>query len=217
MKDQQIYSSFYFSLGLHTFFLIAVIAYVLITGSARKMSNITVSLVQSPVRGVAAKSIKTPTAQKEEPEREESKPSVTSKPEPKADTARDRIAAMQAKKRALKSASQRRQVDISKSGAKVAGAPGPQGGADSYEGLVGGIIQKNWYNADFLNRFRNYSAIINIRIARNGEITILGWEKKSGSALFDREALRALNNSNPLPPPPGEMEIGVNFDPQKGR
>jgi colicin import membrane protein len=214
MRDRQIYSSFYYSLGLHSFLLITIVAYILISGSSHKLSSITVSLVQSSVRGSSAASV-TPQTKQPEPVEEESKPTLTSKAEPKATTAKDRIAALQAKKQVVKSAAQRRQLDISRSSAKVAGGGTPGGG--SYEEVVGTIIQKNWANADFLNKYRSLRAIIAIRIARSGEVTILAWERKSGSALFDREALRAITNSSPLPPPPTEMEIGINFDPQKGK
>jgi TonB family protein len=213
MRDRQIYNSFYFSLGLHSFFLIAIIVYVLITGSSHKMKSITVSLMQSSTRGSSA--TVTPKVKQPDVADEKSKESLTARPEPKAMTAKDRIAALQAKKQVVKSAAQRRQLDISKDSAKVAGG-GPPGGG-SYEEVVGTIIQKNWANADFLNKYRSLSAIISIKIARSGDITILGWEKKSGNALFDREALRAITSSTPLPPPPTEMEIGVNFDPRKGR
>ena len=42
-------------------------------------------------------------------------------------------------------------------------------------------------------------AIINIRIARNGNVTILGFEKKSGNPLYDRAAIKAITDASPLP------------------
>jgi|WetSurMetagenome_2_1015567.scaffolds.fasta_scaffold00085_25 TonB family protein len=221
MKDNRIYSSFYCSLGFHSFVLIAIVAYILITGPARKMTSLTVSLVESPVRGsVAATNTATPQVKEKEvePAEEEAAPTVTKAiPEPRTHTAKDRIAALQAKKQVERNATLRKQVNVSKGGARAAGGGDPGGG--TYDSVIATIITKNWANADFLNKFRSLRAIITIRIARNGEITILGWEKKSGSSLFDREALRALTISSPLPPPPsGEMERSINFDPQqKGR
>jgi outer membrane biosynthesis protein TonB len=217
MKDQQIYSSFYFSLGLHSFFLIAIIVYILITGSSHKMKSITVSLIQSSTRGTPSSAVPTRTKQIEPAEKAVTKPVEESRTETRpAVTAKDRIAALQAKMKAVRSASQRRHINISKDDTKVAGG-GEHIGSERYQDQIGAMIQRNWANADFLNKYRSLSAIIVIRIARSGDVTILGWEKKSGNALFDREALRAITMSTPLPPPPTEMEIGVNFDPQKGR
>jgi colicin import membrane protein len=76
-----------------------------------------------------------------------------------------------------------------------------------------GRITRNWATADFQNKNKGLVAVINIRIMRNGSVTILGWEKKSGNPLFDREALRAINDSSPLPPPPGEIERSIRFNP----
>jgi outer membrane biosynthesis protein TonB len=209
MRDNQIYSSFYYSLGLHSFFLIAVVAYILISGSAHKITSMTVSLVESPARGSAIK-IEAPKEKEIEPA-EEAPSTTLTRPELKATTAKDRIAALEAKKRALKSASQRRQIDISKDSAKVASGGTPGGG--TYEEVIAGIIKRNWANADFRNKHRNLLAIINVRIARSGQITIIGWEKKSGNSLYDREAVRALTDSSPLPIPPYEMEQSIRFIP----
>jgi TonB family protein len=226
MKDQQIYSSFYLSVGFHSLFFIAVIAYMLIAGASRQAPTMMVSLVESPLRGsgpvaepAPSMPAETQAAKESEPAEPETKPAMAQKTEPKAaHTAKDRIAAMQAKRQAVRSATLRRQLNISKTSSSVAGAGGngtPGGG--TYDSVIGSIIQKNWATADFLNRYRSLNAIITIRISRDGSVTILGWEKKSGNSLFDREALRAVTRSSPLPPPPSEIERSINFDPQKGR
>lgn len=209
MRDNQIYSSFYYSLGLHSLFFIAIVAYILISGSAHKITSMTVSLVESPIKG---SSVVRAAPKEKEIEPAEVEPGTTlTKPEPKSTTAKDRIAALQAKKQVVKSASQRRQLDISKDNAKVVGGGNLGGGG--YEEGIAGIIRRNWANADFRNKHRNLLAIINVRIARSGQITIIGWEKKSGNSLYDREAVRALTDSSPLPPPPYEMEQSIRFNP----
>jgi|WetSurMetagenome_2_1015567.scaffolds.fasta_scaffold01254_12 TonB family protein len=218
MRDNRLYSSFYISIGLHSLFVVAIVAYILISGPSHKMSSITVSLVESPVRGsgnqaaAAAKPEIQPKEKEPEPAEEEPSATITHKiAEPHKSSAADRIAALQARK----NVERKRLLTVSKNGSRAAGGGTPGGG--TYDSVIGGIIQRNWANSDFLNRYRSLSAIITIRIERNGNITILGWEKKSNNQLFDREALRAITNSSPLPPPPAEMERSINFDPKKGR
>jgi TonB family protein len=207
MRDDFINSSFYYSLGLHSFFFIAVAIYILFGAPSHKSVSMVVSLVESTSKG----NVEAPEEETPAPVEEEAGTTLTPpKPEPKKSIADQRIAALEAKKRVERIASARRQVSISKTTRPPAG--GTSGGG-TYESLIMGRITRNWATADFLNKNKGLLAIVTIRIARNGSVTIVGWEKKSGNPLFDREALRAINDSSPLPPPPGEMEIGVRFNP----
>ena len=60
---------------------------------------------------------------------------------------------------------------------------------------------------------KGLEAIVVVRILKDGTVIVQEMEKKSGNALFDRSALRALTKASPLTPPPNEMEIGVRFYP----
>lgn len=55
-------------------------------------------------------------------------------------------------------------------------------------------------------------------IERNGKVQKLWFEKKSGNALYDQSAMRAIKKPEPLPPIPKELsedtfEIGIRFFP----
>jgi len=60
---------------------------------------------------------------------------------------------------------------------------------------------------------KNLKAIVWIRILKDGTALVQKIEKSSGNSSFDKLALRAIAKASPLPPPPNEMEIGVNFYP----
>jgi TolA protein len=185
---------------------------MLISGPSHKVASIVVSLVESPSKGTTI----APKEENIEPAEVEPATTLTQKPEPKKSIANERIAALEAKKRVERMATARRPVSISKSSSPAAtssAASGGTSGGGTYESLIMGRITRNWATADFQNKNKGLIAVINIRIARNGSVTILGWEKKSGNPLFDREALRAIIDSSPLPPPPGEIERSIRFNP----
>ena len=85
--------------------------------------------------------------------------------------------------------------------------------SDDYYSRVVDEIRQQWVWASRDSGRRNIEAVVSIRILKDGTFTIQKWEKKSGDALFDKSALRALAKANPLSPPPYEMEIGVRFYP----
>jgi TonB family protein len=207
MRDDKIYSSFYYSLGLHSFFFIAIVLYLLFGTPSRKMVSIVVSLVESPTKGASEE----PEEASTQPAEEEQRTTITHDVKPKKSLADERIAALEAKKRVERLAAAKRQLSISKSSTKA--SLNSTSGGGTYDSLIQGRITRNWANADFLNKNRGLIAIINIRIARNGNVTILGFEKKSGNPLFDREALRAITDSSPLPPPVTEVEMNLRFNP----
>jgi colicin import membrane protein len=65
---------------------------------------------------------------------------------------------------------------------------------------------------------KNLETIIAIRIARDGQIEDIQFEKKSGNPYLDESALRAIKKANPLPPLPSDIEgdkfdVGVRFTP----
>jgi colicin import membrane protein len=82
---------------------------------------------------------------------------------------------------------------------------------DSYYGKITSQIRQEWVYPD--TGEKNLEAVIAVKIARDGTVSVQGIEKSSGNALFDRSAMRALAKASPVAPPPYEVEIGMRFYP----
>jgi len=121
----------------------------------------------------------------------------------------------------------RKRVTIGSSGAEEAGEKST-GGASSgvmsikfklYYNLIWQRIRSVWVlPEEALKGKKNLETIIAIRIAKDGQIEDIQFEKKSGNAQLDESALRAIKKANPLPPlPPGmdgeKFDVGVRFTP----
>jgi len=121
----------------------------------------------------------------------------------------------------------RKRVTIGSSGAVETGETGT-GGASSgvmsikfkiYYGLIWQRIRSVWVlPEEALGGKKNLETIIAIRIAKDGQIEDVQFEKKSGNSYLDDSALRAIKKANPLPPLPPGMEgekfyVGVRFTP----
>lgn len=121
----------------------------------------------------------------------------------------------------------RKKVTISSQGAVESREPS-SGGASTdvmtikhkiYYNLIWKRIRSVWVLPDAaLAGQKNLETIIGIRIAPNGQIEDIQFEKKSGNPVFDESALRAIQKSNPLPPLPSGFEgerfdVGVRFTP----
>ncbi len=216
MKTDQIYSSFLFSLCLHSLFVVAAIFYMLFFSPRYKTVTFDVDLVspsQSSSTGAAQKSIEAQAPEQKSTHTTEQPEKVTKKEKSEVN---ERIAALEAKKKIESLARLRKSVGISVAkgvtGAARIQTAGASGSAGSdYISLIGTRIHQQWLFPETADK--DLLAVINIKISTNGSVTIIGWEKKSGNPLFDRAALRAINNAAPLPPPPREMEIGVRFTP----
>lgn len=158
------------------------------------------------------------------------KPAVKKQAEPQAppqapiqegrDIVSERIEALQAMRRIEQLAVLRRLVDIegerTQAAADRAGTPGhgtktQAVSGEDYIAMVVNKIRQHWIFPETGDK--DLLAIISIRIARDGRITVDKIEKSSGNPLFDRSALRAINSASPLPPPPQAIEIGVRFRP----
>jgi TonB family protein len=121
----------------------------------------------------------------------------------------------------------RKRVTIGSTGAIETGE-GATGGASSgimsikhkiYYNLIWQRIRSVWVLPEkALGGKKNLETIITIRIARDGQIEEMQFEKKSGNSYLDESALRAIKKSNPLPPlPPGmegdKFDVGIRFTP----
>lgn len=105
----------------------------------------------------------------------------------------------------------------------------PGGGANSKKALelidiyrveIAYRIQKNWaFSEQLAGGQTGLEAWVAIKIARNGEIKDIWFDKRSGNDYFDEAAKNAIRKSNPLPPiPSGYMrpyvEAGFHFTPK---
>lgn len=121
----------------------------------------------------------------------------------------------------------RRRVTIGSTGALEPGEGG-SGGASSgilnikfklYYNLIWERIRSGWVLPEgALGGKKNLETIIAIRIAKDGQIEDIQFEKKSGNPYLDESAFRAIKKANPLPPlPPGfegsQFDVGVRFTP----
>ncbi|ACI20912.1 MULTISPECIES: energy transducer TonB [Thermodesulfovibrio] len=86
-----------------------------------------------------------------------------------------------------------------------------EGISSSYLTVISSLIRHHWNIPDTIPK--NLEAVISVRILLNGQIVIEGFEKSSGNTLFDSSVIKALKNSSPLPPPKGEVVVGLRFKP----
>jgi len=232
MKTSGIYSAFTFSVFLHV--LIVAAAFVIARHSSlyKIPSAYIVTIVDSTAVNSqqSAVSSQPPEAEVRDSKPQDVKPKTQSmdaspklKDISKKDemTVKERIEALQAKKRIEKMAALRKMVDIGgiksearsqKSEVQTKGSTaGNQNYGGDYYSMVINKIRQQWIFPESIDK--DLLAIITIKIAKDGSVTIGRMEQSSGNALFDRSALRAISKASPLPPPPQEMEIGVRFRP----
>ncbi len=234
MKTIGINSDFAFSLFLHAL----IIAATLIVVRHSNMSKSPVPYIVTIVDSAAVSS--QPSAVSSKPPEAEVRDSKSQNVKPKAQSmdastklkdiskkdemaVKERIEALQAKKRIEKMVSLRKMVDIDKisdqqsavssKGTKASSPTSKSQGhiGGDYYSMVVNRIKEQWIYPESIDK--DLLTIVIIRIAKDGGITIDNIEKSSGNPLFDRSVLRAINKSSPLPPPPQEIEIGVRFRP----
>jgi len=87
--------------------------------------------------------------------------------------------------------------------------------ADYYT-VIWSRIKSQWNLPGGINPKDNIEAIVQVRIMKNGAISAISFEKKSGLAYFDNSILRALKKADPLPPLPpwyreNGLDIGIRF------
>jgi colicin import membrane protein len=85
-----------------------------------------------------------------------------------------------------------------------------------YYTVIWSRIKSQWNLPGGINPKDNIEAVVQVRIMKNGAITGISFEKKSGLAYFDNSILRALKKANPLPPLPlwyreNGLDLGIRF------
>jgi len=223
----KIYSSLFISIFFHSLFIIFLIFGI--KNSARDFKNLTyVTLIQEANNtGISSQAnpktneeIKTIQEKPIVKQTVQEKPAITKKDETTEKTTKitkaeeellqERLSALRAKKRILESASSSK----TQGGTPQVGTSGSikgQGVSSSYLGLISGLIRQKWSIPETVPK--NLEAIVSVRILPNGQVVIEGFEKHSGNALFDSSVIKALKNSSPLPPPKGEVVVGLRFKP----
>jgi colicin import membrane protein len=79
-------------------------------------------------------------------------------------------------------------------------------------------VRNHWVLPEQLLDKTGLTSIVVVRIAQDGTVLKAEYEHKSGHALFDQSAMRAVQKAGPFPPlppalRPGPLEIGIRFRP----
>jgi colicin import membrane protein len=87
-----------------------------------------------------------------------------------------------------------------------------------YKAEIYARVWKYWVFPEQLLDKTSLTSIVVVRIAQDGRVLNAEYEHKSGHALFDQSAIRAVQKANPFPPlpqtlRPGPLEIGIRFKP----
>ncbi|MGD2081306.1 MAG: cell envelope integrity protein TolA [Nitrospirota bacterium] len=83
--------------------------------------------------------------------------------------------------------------------------------AGDYANMVSSLIHQEFVFMD--PGVDDIFTTISIKVMKNGTLRITKIERPSGHALFDRSAVRAIEKTGRVPPPPYEMELGLRFCP----
>jgi TolA protein len=223
MKSPSLQKTAAVSAGLHMMFFLLSVLVLRQSHDMVMPSPYTVSLVSpgnniKKARAESAVAVK-PRAELPAVKKEKSSDHVPEKKE--QDLINESLSAIRAKKKMEKLARLKKAlISIQGKGAEAATKPsektdeaGPAAGSGetSYIDKITGQIHEYWQWPGYAEN--NLEAIISVRIQRDGTITVVGFEKKSGNRLFDKLALRTIEKASPVAPPPDEMEIGIRFYP----
>jgi len=92
-----------------------------------------------------------------------------------------------------------------------------------YRALIYEKIESNWVLPDrLMMEKKGLEAVVAVRTRRDGTVTDIRFEKKSGDAYFDDSVLKAIVKSKPFPPfpdiySPKEEDIVIRFAPGNER
>jgi colicin import membrane protein len=97
-------------------------------------------------------------------------------------------------------------------------SPLPAGDADlnakinAYYAMIWSRIKRGWALPQGILPGDVLETVIDVTILRNGAVTEVNFEKRSGSRFFDESALKAIRKASPFPPLPAgisEASLGV--------
>ena len=109
------------------------------------------------------------------------------------------------------------------------GVPGISFGGASFRGVDAEVFPFTYYLESILRRIgsrwvkpglssymdSSQKTVVYFKILRDGEVDEIRVEERSGSSLFDRACLKAIERASPLPPLPGgfrEEDLGVHLE-----
>ncbi len=98
-------------------------------------------------------------------------------------------------------------------------SPSMESKLNEYYSMIWAKIKEAWtIPENLLKEMVDLETVIVIIIGRDGKIQKSWFEKKSGNAVYDQMAMRAIKKAEPLPPIPKEfnektLEIGIRFFP----
>ena len=90
---------------------------------------------------------------------------------------------------------------------------------DDYYNMIWAKIKEEWTLPENLPKGKiDLETTIVVIIDREGKVQKSWFEKRSGNALYDQMAMRAIKKAEPFPPIPKEFsdntfEIGIRFHP----
>jgi TonB family protein len=96
------------------------------------------------------------------------------------------------------------------------GGGGSDGTLESYYAMLWSRIRGQWALPPGILSGDPLEAVIGIAMLRNGAVTAIHFEKRSGNRYFDDSALKAIEKATPFPPLPEgvggkNLELGVRF------
>ena len=103
-----------------------------------------------------------------------------------------------------------------------AGPAGQPGDAEmdaqmrAYYAMIWSRIKSKWALPQGILPSEVLEAVIDVTILRNGAVTEVNFEKRSGNSYFDESAMKAIRKASPLPPLPAwvrdsSLEVGIRF------
>ncbi len=217
MKEPSLPATAFFSFLLHVTFIFTALITIKNANHFALPSAYIVSLVSTEVSGQPARGKEGTAVQAEEPEQKMKLPSEPSKSKASEDAKQyssDRIAALEATRKAKRVVKLRNMVSIKgadKQGKDAKELTPAAKNLEGYSERIGKEIRQRWAFPEAWGE--NLEAIISVTIMSNGTVKINSVEKSSGNVLFDSSVLRAINKASPVSPPPHEMEIGLIFKP----